>query len=391
MEIEILKEQNSPCVIDFCGDAQLRDLMTFIDRYWKKGHILSSHKRLMDWQHYDARKRRYTFAIARDRASQEVLGILGFISTAQFDPDLEERKTIWLAVWKVRDDVNIPGLGLALRSFITSEESPAALGTVGFGEKTAVLYSRFGYQSGTLRQSYIVNRKKKNFHLIAKFDGRYDSGTSARHEKISLVMVDKNNFRSIAEDFVYRPPLEEMPVKSLRYFYNRYLEHPVYHYDLYALRAQGKYTGLFVIRRAKHRGHFALRMVDFWGPEAAMSGLKETFQKLLAQYDAEYLDFFNYGISREILAEAGFLEMDENSGMVVPNYYEPFEQRNIPINFAVIDLLSSNKKVKSPIFDTDEAWRFNVGKEKVNKAGGPANFKIFRGDCDQDRPNSIPG
>ena len=68
--------------------------------------------------------------------------------------------------------------------------------------------------------------------------------------------------------------------------------------------------------------------------------------------NAEYIDCLNYGISQETFLNMGFL-VREN--IIIPNYFEPFEQRNVDIEFAF-----SSK--------SDE-------------------YVIFKGDSDQDRPS----
>ena len=69
----------------------------------------------------------------------------------------------------------------------------------------------------------------------------------------------------------------------------------------------------------------------------------------------EYVDLYSYGISIEAMKKAGFTERIENDNNVIPNYFNPFEKRNVEIYVAV---------------DYEYADRVH----------------IFRGDSDQDRP-----
>jgi hypothetical protein len=55
---------------------------------------------------------------------------------------------------------------------------------------------------------------------------------------------------------------------------------------------------------------------------------------------------------------AGFIPVNPSGGDIVPDHFEPFEQRNAPIRFAI--------KTDRPVV-------------------------IFKGDGDQDRPNVKPG
>ena len=75
--------------------------------------------------------------------------------------------------------------------------------------------------------------------------------------------------------------------------------------------------------------------------------------------NAEYLSFYEYGLSDEVLYEAG-LRKYSGEELILPCYYEPFEQVNVDIDFHY----------------------FNS--ENVSKA-----LYFFKGDADQDRPNIL--
>ena len=83
--------------------------------------------------------------------------------------------------------------------------------------------------------------------------------------------------------------------------------------------------------------------------------LKDCFQHLIIENNAEYADCYNYGIKKEIFSDWGF-EIKDESKIIIPNYFEPFIQNNIKLKFAV--------KTTSP-------------------------FYIFKGDSDQDRPSIL--
>ena len=74
----------------------------------------------------------------------------------------------------------------------------------------------------------------------------------------------------------------------------------------------------------------------------------------LNESGAEYLDCYNYGINKDVFLKIGFREITGNT--VVPNYFEPFEKKNVDIHYA--------SYTKDPVV-------------------------IFKGDGDQDRPNLL--
>ena len=153
-------------LIEICLESQISQVMSFIHDYWKKNHILSYHKDLMKWQYYNKEKKHFNFILAKDKKTKDLLGILGYIPTSQYAPGLLNDKSIWLALWRVREDIKISGLGLFLLSFLIDYEKPASIGAIGLNLQSTTLFTRFGYKTGFLNQFYMVNSKKTTFNLI---------------------------------------------------------------------------------------------------------------------------------------------------------------------------------------------------------------------------------
>ena len=82
----------------------------FINEHWKKDHILAVNKQMMDWQYYNQEYGTYNFVIARHHADDKIHGILGFIPVRHFDK-LSSDTGLFLAMWKIREDIGYGGLG----------------------------------------------------------------------------------------------------------------------------------------------------------------------------------------------------------------------------------------------------------------------------------------
>ena len=129
----------------------------------------------------------------------------------------------------------------------------------------------------------------------------------------------------------------------------------------YAMEGEnGKSRAFIVTRTVMHNDARALRIVDFYGPDTALSGLGGALQDLVRDSNAEYIDFYNYGISDDIMHSAGLTALDDRDGTVIPNHYEPFVQTNVAIECA---------------------YKF----DQPN-----CRFVANKGDGDQDRPNALP-
>ena len=80
---------------------------------------------------------------------------------------------------------------------------------------------------------------------------------------------------------------------------------------------------------------------------------------MLEEYEAEYLDLYSHGVPLKILKQAGFINREKVEGLVIPNYFEPFEQKNIDLRFA---------------YKTDQSL---------------PPVRLFKADGDQDRPQFL--
>ncbi len=334
-----------------------KTLVQFLDTHWMKDHVFVKSRMLLDWQHYDAKLDRYNFVIGVEKISQEIHGILGFITLSQFAPQTDPRKLCWMAIWKVQEAARGRRLGRRLMDFLTDTIEPEIISTVAASEMTLGMYKAKGYRVGEMTQHYILNPNKSDFQLV-KTTGTNAASSHSRTDDSgkSLVLANETDIsKNFAACFVAQNCL---PVKSREYFINRYLRHPVYQYQAYMIRDKSGVVGIVISRVCSHRGAKAIRIVDYSGPDNALQGLSDAWKKLLQKSGAEFIDFYSAGISHEDIEASGFLLRERNGDVVIPNYFEPFEQKNVEINY-------------------------------MTSAADDKPFRIVKGDSDQDRPNFI--
>ena len=318
--------------IHICLKSELIEVQKFIDEYWLRNHALAKSKKLMNWQHYNKQKEVYNFVIAKHTSNNQIHGILGFIPMNQFD-EMNPNNDLWLALWKVRDDVNAAGLGIHLLNYLMSFLKPRSICTVGINNMVIPFYEKFGYTVGKLNHYYMVNRSIKKFHLLGNFDDIYNHDYSNKQLN-KLVRIKKSNFTKLSLKFGNLSSEKEIPFKTFNYFLNRYLCHPTYDYKVYAVIQQEELIGIIVLRIASYNSNHALRVVDYYGNSDGLVGIFQELQNLLNVYNAEYLDFYNIGIKEKKLYSGGFIKRDPTSQVIVPNYFEPFEKKNIEIGYA---------------------------------------------------------
>lgn len=342
-------------LIKICEKEDIDDLMLFINDYWQENHILSKDEDLLKWQYYNEIKNRFNFVLAKEKTSKEIIGILGYIPTYKFDASLEKEKYIWLSIWKVRENLNITGFGFHLLNFLRQYEKPNTISAIGINENVAKIYNRLNYQVGFLNQYFMINETIKDFNLIRNFDNNYCSDTKVESKKKLIDLTE--NFSDLYDNHRVKITTKNIePKKTLTYYSNRYLNHPYYNYKIVAIKKDNLIISLIVYRIVKHENTGAIRIVDHFGNQKSLVGLKTQFQKLLKNQEAEYLDFFNYGYEKKCFVQTGFRKINRRMKIIIPNYYEPFKPKNVKIMFA------------------------NKSQSKTKKI-------LFKGDSDQDRPN----
>ena len=337
--------------IRFCLKSDIAGIMTFLGEHWSPNHALSRSRKLMDWQHSGTSGRDYDFVGAFDR--DEVFGCLGFINTSRFDPALAGCDTVWLTTWKARKDAP-PGLGLQLHAFVDKNVPHHAIGTVGNNLQVAVIYRALRYQTGAMTQHYVLNPAMKSFCLAGVPVGAPRAGNCERDNCV-LRLCSGSDLEAMRDVF---HNVECVPRKSACYFKTRFIEHPFYSYEVYAIEREGRPLGVLACRLAGAEGAKALRIVDVYAPDSALAGLAEPLQKLLVAKNAEYADFYQSGHGQDAMCAAGLLTLDSAGEVIIPNYFEPFVRRNVAINWAC--------KIK-----------------------GDGQWCPVKADCDQDRPSIL--
>lgn len=339
--------------IHFCKINEIEDVIEFIDTYWQKSHILTKSKELLDWQHYDKINNRYNFVIARFKKDNQIHGIIGFILSSIYDASIET-PIRWGAIWKVRDDVAVKGLGLALKGYMEEHIPVEYIGGVGLSEYSKTIDTKLGEKMGKLTQYYIANPDCQEYELIC----------NPKFPNLDNITIDcKINFQKINED-EFDMAIRElsgylMPYKSAEYYKNRYYRHPIYKYYFVTVQKDTKKEAIFVYRKCSANNRNCIFIVDYIGDENGLMGAYNEFLRLLKEENAEHISFPCSGLNNEKMSSVGFFTR-EGSETILPVYFEPFVRKNVDLDYH---------------FWTSENFNSEL---------------IVKGDADQDRPNVIP-
>ena len=220
------------------------------------------------------------------------------------------------------------------------------------------IYKALGFSVGKLKHFVLINTNQSDFSIL-KINRPVDAVQSASNDNYSLREFNSDDLihmsaETVSKIFVTRPK------KNPEYLLNRYLNHPIYKYQILAILLNHEVSAILVTRAIQVDSSKVLRIVDYQGEFIHLQYLNQPLQKLLSQEGYEYIDFMQHGIAADYLTKSGFVHLQENKNdLVVPNYFEPYEQRNVTLDYAYYTKYSNE------------------------------NFLICKGDSDQDRPSII--
>ena len=332
--------------IRFCRLAEIEKLQRFLHEKWKANHILSVNKELLLWQHHEWGSEFLNFVVAVLESTGEFVGILGFIPLWKFDTNLKHTRQIWLSLWKTDERPELrPGIGLSMLSYIEEKLEPQSIGVSGINETVIPLYEWLGYKTGEMNHYYILNPAAES--IISnnlRLPDIKANGTSNR-----LYRIDN------PKDFVWQTPVY-MPEKGIDFINNRYQTHPWYQYKFLRMALNNGEFALIVYRKVKVADEFCLRIVDIWGDLKKAGDCTTYWVSILNEEQAEYVDCLNAGWDPKTFQKMGFYI--KSGAEVIPEYFEPFEQKNVLIRYAV-------------------------------HSADDRPYIFFKGDGDQDRPSQI--
>ena len=327
-------------------------IINFLKKHWKANHAFVKSKELLDFQHLDKEKDVYHFIVAENRLTNEYDALTGYIPTWQYDRSLQDGD-YWGAIWKRRDDINNDeGKTLGLDLFMTYLELPnlQSHGGISLSNDAFNWYKKLKWGMSFMHHYYILNKKCITFDLADHVsDINLKDSSVKKEEGWSLEHIKLENINEDEVKAAYRPR------KSMEFLRNRYLRHPVYHYDYLGLFQKSTLKAILVYRVCEGNGGKVIRIVDVLGELGGY--IYQSMQQILQNGEYEYADFLNFGIDKNVFTEMGFNELDfDKDQLILPNYFEPFERRNVKMTV-------------------------------VYKAKFP--YVAFKGDADQDRPNVL--
>ena len=333
--------------ISYLKHKNIKNFVSFIKNNHSKNHIFVKSLKVLNW--FYKQKSKLNFVVASKKNT--ILGAQGFIPLNKFDLNLDN--SVFLAYWRVKPSKDI-GVGFKIFKFLSKGKD--FLGVVGIDERLIEYHKWQGFKTGRLNHHFFINKNFKRPKIINIKPRKI----KFINKKIFIHEISFITFKRLIKSSLFK---HQYPKKSKTYILNRYLKNPFYDYKVFLVKNKNRHV-LFVIRLIEVKNTRIIKLIDFIGSEENISFCGPFFENILNKFYAEYLDFYSYGIKEKYLINAGFKNR-YNKKIIIPDHFEPFENKNIDINFA---FKFKSEKIKKKYF------------KKV---------RFCKGDGDMDRPSKI--
>lgn len=130
-------------MIRFAKDSDVPAIMTFIDKYWRKDHIMSRDRELFEFQH----KWENEISFVISEKDDTITGILGYIPYGRVNRD------VTLAIWKTNKTEDAMQ-GINILSFLRENGDIHKLSAPGINPRTISAYNFLGLRTGKMKYWY---------------------------------------------------------------------------------------------------------------------------------------------------------------------------------------------------------------------------------------------
>lgn len=328
-------------IIRQAGLDDIDRVMEFLRENWGENHVMANSRALMCYEHTWLGK--FTYVIAEDSSSKKIYGVCGYLPYSVQTPC-----DMGAGIWKT-----IPSprflLGTEILKYVQDKTGCRMLACCGTNLKTKRFRKLIGHFNGKLNQFYRLNEKSE--YKVAIIANKIILHPTC---ELKYCMEKLETIEDFKEKFQIERFQNIMPYRDIEFINHRYYNHIKYRYILLGIHTSKQIDAVVVGREVHMNGRKIFRIIDFLGDANALRGTFLAGEQFIGENDYEYIDFYEYGLPEKVLNEAGFVKREDEDVNIIPNYFEPFEERNVEIHIS------------------------------TNVTGA---FRMFKGDGDQDRPN----
>jgi len=301
-------------------------IMEFIKEEWSENHILATSRKFFEYEYLN-KDGTVNFAIADNLETGNIDAVHAFYNYGNNSIGEDYLGGLWKA-----KRTEVPLLGVLVKRYLHDYTQYRSFAGVGSNPNTTIpIMQGFNWETGMLNHWYMLADCQS--YQIAKIT----------HKKIrEVIEEDQYTLSQIhsSEQFSIQYNDEKnkaiMPYKCKEYLIKRYFEHPVYQYKVLAIQKEDNEIQSFLVgREIEVEGSKIFRIVDYIGVEEDLAHIGQALKKELIVNQYEYIDFYCTGILDGILVRCGFVKKEDNDENIIPNYFEPFVQKNVDIYYHI--------------------------------------------------------
>lgn len=298
---------------------EIDKIMEFCRKYWgNENHILAVNRPFFEYEFRKGDRLGYFLAIEKETGNIAAAEGVYFYSADHVPGKSDISSGMLLA----NPECRVPFIGVELLKRMAEQLEPRAYVAAGLNMSTAgPLFQRvLHYDVRRMKHFYILSDRQE--YKIAIIQKKTAKRVMEKAQVGLTAVKTAEELYRIFDDSAFQT---RKPYKDKWYVTHRYFEHPVYEYQVFLA---GNRTAI-VGRELDVDGAKIFRIVDILGEVNTVASLGGEFERLMGENDYEYIDLYELGMEDEILLSAGFTERVENDVNIIPNYFEPYERRNI--------------------------------------------------------------
>lgn len=306
---------------------EIDKIMEFNRNYWgKENHILAVDRSFFEYEFKKENRLGYFLAVEKETGNIVAAEGIYFYSADYVLGESDMSSGMFLA----NPECKVPLIGVELMKRKFEQLKPRAFVGPGVNMNTSgLLYQRVLHQDvRRMKHFYILSDREE--YKVAKIQRKTARHVMGKTQSSFIKMKTAGELYKIFDDNAFR---ERKPYKDKWYVTHRYFEHPVYEYQVFLAGSQTAIVG----REIDVNDTKIFRIVDILGEVNKVASLGEEFARLMEENNYEYIDLYELGMEDEDLLSAGFIERIENDSNIIPNYFEPYECRNVEIYVQRLD------------------------------------------------------
>ncbi len=328
--------------------ADIDAVRAFIDAHWRRGHILARDEALLRWQHLAPDG---TLNVVLGERDGDLVGMLGFIDPALFDPSLAS-ESLALTTWVTRADSQTTGVGIGLVRHLLRTRRPALVATVGVAIPAQEILRTLGFSTGHMSHHAVLNPSLASFALARVADGsRPAPPIAARGTALDVRRCDEID--ATLDGLLDRHRASHLPAKTPDYVRARFANHPRYAYRALTVSVERRPRLLLVCRAIAVEGRTILRCVDSVGDVAA-PGAAAAIAELLADEGHEYLDVVHHAEPALPFPSPEWIDVRSGAGVELPGFFEPYSPEARTLRFAHLRRPGESRQPRLLLADTDQ-------------------------------------